>query len=205
MAENQLNAYFVDEALIKRGFGSGSAEVIDSVLEDRNGLVASYRERFSGKTLEEAIADLVNGYEADNWPFHYSFGLWIIVDSLAGQRPDEPRSELFVDLYGFNEALEEQSAFPLLSAFFKALNNEAPNDFPYQLKSWGDMPCFAYADYARIARMAPELARFSTALADEESWLDKVDDLEDLEVVVAWLEQALEEKRNLMLVLEGSL
>lgn len=206
MSESQVNAYFVTNAILEKGFSSGDPRALEKVLADKNGFLESFSSRFSRKTLREAVQDLVNGKEEENLPFHYSFALWIIVDGLAEKRPSNPHiPPPFLDLYDFNALLAKQEKYGNIAQIFLSLNNEIPNAFPHQLKQWGDMPGFAYLDYESLQKVEKEIKELKADFEQEKEWTLEIEEPGDIEKILGWLEEALSKKENVFLVLEGDL
>lgn len=205
MSESQVDAYFIDDNFAQTNIASKDERITKQVLTDAQQLLELYSPRFSGLTLSQAVADLVNGEEQDNRPFHYSFALWAIIDARADGRPNSAHiSYPFMDLYDFNELLESKQSFPSLLKIFESLNNEGTNAFPYQLKSWGDMPGFAYIPRQDKA-LKGEIQALKADLNSEKPWTDRIEEPDDLLQILSWIEEAISQDKNLVMVMEGSL
>lgn len=206
MSESQVNAYFVDEDLIHNGFSSKNAKVLERVLSDPNGLIERFSPRFSNKSLADAVRELVNGEEQKGYPFHNSFALWIIVDATAERRPHKSHIPTpFIDLYEFNELLEDQGIYAQLLEVFRSLNYEVHNKFPYRLIEWGDLPGFAYVSVADLEGLKNEIVNLELAFENEKEWTLGIEEPDDVLQILAWLQQALKTKQDILLVMEGDL
>ena len=206
MSESQINAYFIDDDLIKNSFSSKDNALVKQVFSDPNGLINNFSSGFSGKNLSDAIRDLIYGDEEDGYAFHYSFALWIVIDTIAKERPKEPHIPYpFLDLYEFNELLEENTSCLQLLEIFRSLNNEVDNKFPYQLNNWGDLPGFAYISNLDTRVLASEINRLVLAIEEEDEWTLDIEDSDDILHILSWLRQAATNEKNILLVLEGSL
>lgn len=210
MSESQVNAYFIDDHFVENTFGSKDTNLLQTVLADPSGKIANYSPRFSGLTLAEAATDLVNGVEKDKRPFHYSFALWIIIDALCKERPNQPHIPYpFMDLYDFNDALEAQTSYAQLLTTFEHLNKQGINTFPHQLKTWADIPGFAYLSKSDIKKLLPEIRKLTSDIKNEEGirnrWTLGIEEPEDVLQILGWINEAAKKDKNLLLVMEGDL
>ena len=206
MSESQVNAYFIDDDLVQNSFSSKDDILLEKVISDPSELIENFSPRFSNKNLSEAVKELIYGEEKEGYPFHYSFALWIVVDAIAERRPKKPHiSYPFIDLYDFNESLEENTSYSQLLEIFKSLNNEENNKFPYQLMEWGDVPGFAYISKSELEAMKSEIKSLKSEIKKEKEWTYDIEEPDDVLHILSWLEQASKKKKNLLLVMEGSL
>lgn len=169
-------------------------------MADPNGILAEYSPRFSGLTLSEATADLINGTEKDKLPFHYSFALWIITDALSKERPSKPNIPYpFIDLYDLNEALEDHTSYTQLLSVFEPLNNQGKNKFPYQLKAWGDVPGFSYISKFDAKKLSSEVTSLKSDIESGgkggNSWIDDIEEPDDILQILSWLNEAEEKTK----------
>jgi len=206
VSESQFSAYFIDKELIESSFSSEDHALLARVTADPNGLISDFSGRFSGKTLQQAIRDLIFGQEQPGHPFHNSFALWIIVDALVSDRPPKPDiTDSFVDLYDFNEALAENGNYPNVLNIFQALNAEIENAFPFQLFEWADVPGFAYIGQSDLKVVANESKKLIAEIKSQSGWVEEIEEPNDLLKVLRWLEDAKTENKNLLIVMEGPL
>lgn len=206
MSESQVDAYFISDTFAQENIASKNPDVVTSVLKKSKDLLETYSPRFSGLTLEQAVDDLVNAKEQDNRPFHYSFALWAIINAQADSRPADPHIPYpFMDLYDFNEILEAQGSFKGLLSIFESLNNQVSNNFPYQLKAWGDIPGFAYLPRNISPSLKKEIQQLRNDIDNDKSWTIDIEEPEDLERILSWIEDAIAKDKNLVLIMEGDL
>lgn len=207
MSEYGVDAYFLELKLLKGKIGSNDQDLLGRVLADESKIIASFSGRFSGKTLVEAVTDLLTGDVDSSKPFHYGFALWATIATLACTRPHEPSIGYpFIDLYDLCEALEEHGEFPEFLQLFQALNGSSEG---HCLPTFGwessQIPCFAYLDAEHYEGLDEEIEGFREAIQEDAEWLSEVEELEDVERILDWVSEGVDKQQSSCLVLEGNL
>jgi hypothetical protein len=207
MSEYSVEAYFLSRDTIKQTFGSKDQTVLKRVLEDKSRIIKNHKDRFSGKTLAEAVADVIEGKIEAKYDFHNAFAAWAVIAETADGRPENPSiGAPFMSLYDVCEVLEEEGGYKKLLKVFRALNGEGTKyALPTEMKIRAAMPCIAYIESEDAESLRKEIDRMREELEDDADWTLDIDEPDELTQILDWLTEAAEKQQNICLVLDGDL
>ena len=207
MSEYSVEAYFLSRDTVKQTFGSKNQTVLKRVLEDESRIIKNHKDRFSGKTLAEAVADAIEGKIEDKYDFHNAFAAWAVIAATADGRPENPSiGAPFMSLYDVCDALEEGGSYKKLLKVFRALNGEGTEYIlPTGTKTRAAMPGIAYVESKDAEALRKEIDRLKEELEDDADWTLDIEEPDELMQILDWLTEAADKQLNICLVLDGDL
>jgi hypothetical protein len=211
LSECEINAYFIDQKTIARAFGSKDAALKKKVRKDASGIIANCSGRFDDdEALANAVEQFIDGTPSDD-DFLNGFAAWAILAALAEDRPEDP----YIEPPGLDAGpaitlWKKNKLYPHFRKLLAHLDGSGGPAYPLPLKhAEAPRPTFAFLDRAQLEEVEPEATAFfnlvAPLFADGLTGNAEVDTNYEIALIAVWLQEAREQERSLLFVVDGDL
>lgn len=164
MSEWEITGYLMkNKDDLRNVFGSKDDKLLRKILKEAKDFIKENEDRFPGKTLEEAIEDIINGREEKGFAFQYGFATMAICEAICDNSGGQ------VLLYrpeNLSPVLKKLNLNIIHDKWATQLTSEyMANHLPIPLSDWEHLPSACYFTFDDIKSAKIEL--------------DKIEDFED--------------------------
>lgn len=200
MSENTVVAYFIERADLVRALGSNDTALRDKVLKDKSRILRTAAGRWDDdKALAKNVENFIAGKPHRSDDMLNGFAAWAIFAALADGQPENPLIEApGLDTEEDVARWKKAKRYPQFRELLTTLEGLGSKSYVLPVpKAIATLPSFAFVDAGELGPLAKDAAALLDA--DDADWEEEVD------AVAAWVLEAAEKKRSLLLVLDGDL